>query len=563
MHEYTWVSVHFMLNYCVRNSANRTTYGVPMAFLKFICKADSTHSPDWTADPVRRYRSASVTEKARFCLEQSIILSYLDYLYGKNGPILLKQYRDFFIRWYISDLQEIANTDTTNIRPVYIACATLLGIIPGKIDSNEVFKYLTDEKIDCPKAVEKSFYEPYLKFKENVSDLRQYVENEQMNKVRSFTIANTCTIPSFKLSGKLIIVNYEIEFSSYSFSYSNLKDMLEDMLEVDTIFSYLAGYKWSGKNVTGVFGVLASQCMTYDPNDLDFESPMLGFVEIYKKITNSYFKPENNKALHDALIKQRRKIVRFCIYLRKHHRIVFDDINTLADYADSIDTDDNHPLRQYFVSLSKEISTEVYMAFRNSQFAKFEELDKLRRGYRDAADDRTDNRAGNSGSDEKEDPQGGSAPNSESQGTEDELKGLESPTGIQDSSKEDNSTDQSTPDSDTEAEPNSEQKQDPEEETQNELPDLPRVSDKSGVKLKLSAGESTDTVLYREELRAYIDSLLQNPPRNFSVQTVAALKRIKANWLYLLDVECLYKFMSALIKMPKSLKVKPPKKDDK
>ena len=534
-----------------------------MAFLKFICKAGDAFSPDWMSDPVRRFRNATPAEKSRFCLEQAIMLSYFTYLYGKNSTLLLAQYREFFTKWYMDDLKDMLDTNQADyIRPIYTTCSILLGTMPGKIDSKEVFRYLADDTIDCPHAVDKSFYEPYLKFKENVSDLRQYVENEQMNKVRSFTISHPCTIPSFKISGRYVIVNYEMELSSYSFSYTNLKDIIEDMLEVDTIFTFLAGYHWSGKNTTGVFGVLASQCLTYDLNDLDPDSPMLGFVEIYTKITNSEFKPENSQALSTALTSQRRKIVRFLIYLRKHHRIVFEDINMLADYADSVDNDDNHPLKQYFISLPQEISSEAYAAFRNSRFAKFEELDKLRKGYRNAAAGGDDQGAATSGSDDAESSIKGTAPKSENQSTGDELKGLESPTGIQDSSKDDDNASQDNPDSDTDAEQNSEQDQDPEEKEE-ELPPLPRVSDKKGVKLKLSEGESPDTVLYREELRAYIDALLKNPPNNLSVQTIAALKRIKANWLYLLDVECLYKFMSALIKMPKSLKVKPPKKEEK
>ena len=533
-----------------------------MAFLKFIYKADESFSPDWISDPVRRYRNSTPAEKCRFCLEQAIVLSYLEYIYGKNSTLLLKQYREFFNLWYMSGLKDLLDAAENNeiYKTVYTTCSILMGTMPGKIDSKEVMRYLADDTVDCPKSVSKSFYEPYLKFKENISDLRQYVENEQMNKSRSFTISHPCTIPSFKLSGRFILVNYEIEFSSYSFSYNNLKDIIEDMMEVDTIFTFLAGYHWSGKNTTGVFGVLASQCMTYDFNDIDPNSAMLGFIEIYSKLINQSLKPENSLALSTALIGQRRKIVRFLIYLRKHHRITFEDITMLADYADSVDTDDNHPLKQYFVSLPKEISSEAYHAFRNSRFSKFAELDKLSKGYRNAAGGDDNNETSKSGSDDAESSNKNTAPNSESQSTGDELKGLESPTGIQDSSKEDNDTEQNTSDSDTDAEQNSEQNQNP-EDSEEELPPLPRVSDKKGVKLKLSEGESPDTVLYREELRAYIDTLLKNPTPNLSVQTIAALKRIKANWLYLLDVECLYKFMSALIKMPKSLKVKPPKKE--
>ena len=533
-----------------------------MAFLKFIYKSDSTFDPEWIEDPIRRFKLATPAEKCRFCLEQSIILSYFEYIYGKNSTIILKDYRQFFCSWYMSMLQDLAESNNDPYsKNIYVTCAILLGMVPGKIDSDQTIRYLKETNLDVPSTVDKTFYEAYLKFKEKVTDLRQYVENDQMNKARSFTISHQCTIPSFKIVGRFIKVFYEIQFPSYSFSYTNLKDIIEDMFEVDTIFTYLAGYHWDGKNTTGVFGVLASQCLTYDYNDVDLDSPMLGFIDIYSKVVNNTcYLPEYLQALSTAIIAQRRKIVRFLIYLRKHHRIVFEDMDLLADYADSIGSDDNRPLKEYFVSSTGETSFEAYDAFRNSRFAAFEELDKFRTGWRNATGSANSQGTNENGSDDAENPDRDTAPKSENQNTEDELKGLESPTGIQDSSNGDGDQTQNDSDNTTETEPNSDQEA-PNEETEEELPPLPRVSDKKGVELKLSERESTDTVLYREELREWIDVLLKNPPKNLSIQTITAIKRVRANWLYLLDVECLYKLLSAIIKMPKQLKVKPPKKE--
>ena len=529
-----------------------------MAFLKFICTQGKPFSPEWTTNPLARFRSATPVEKCRFCLEQAVVLSYLDYIYGKKGTTILREYRQFFESWYMRSLKEQAdkNNDPYS-KNIYITCSILLGTMPGKIDSEQTIKYLADETIDVPCALNKSFYEPYLKFKSNVADLRQYIENDQMNKTRSFTISHECSVPSFKIISRFIVVSYELVFPSYSFNYRNLKDIIEDMYEVDTIFTYLTGYLWNGKSSTGVFGILASQCLTYDHKDIDPNSPMLGFIDIYSNVINvNCYLPEYLEALSSAIATQRRKIVRFLIHLRKHQKIVFEDIEMLSDYAASLDSDDNRPLKEYFTSPKEEISTEVYSAFRNSRFSAFPELDKFSREYRDATGGVNGQGANGSGSDDAEN----TAPNSENQGTEDELSGLESPSGIQDSSRTDADPNQGTSDTvnETEQQPNNETPEDDED-----LPPLPRVSDKKGVELKLSDGESPDTVFYRDELRTWINSILRNPPKKLSVQTIEGIRKVKAKWMYLLSVDCLYKVLSTLIKMPKDLKVKPPKKNEK
>lgn len=85
---------------------------------------------------------------------------------------------------------------------------------------------------------------------------------------------------------------------------------------------------------------------------------------------------------------------------------------------------------------------------------------------------------------------------------------------------------------------------------------MPDMDDKKGVKLELSAGETANSVLYRIELEAYIDSLLANPPKFLSTQKVEFLKRVKAYWINRLSVESLCNLLNSIIRLPKELTIK-------
>jgi hypothetical protein len=87
------------------------------------------------------------------------------------------------------------------------------------------------------------------------------------------------------------------------------------------------------------------------------------------------------------------------------------------------------------------------------------------------------------------------------------------------------------------------------------VPDLPDVSDKEGVKLELTSSETTDTVFYRIELKSYIDSVLNNPPKTISQQKIQVLKKIEAYWLNILTPQCLYDLINTVIKLPREFEI--------
>ena len=87
------------------------------------------------------------------------------------------------------------------------------------------------------------------------------------------------------------------------------------------------------------------------------------------------------------------------------------------------------------------------------------------------------------------------------------------------------------------------------------VPDLPNVSDKEGVKLELTSSENTDTVFYRMELKTYIDSILDNPPKTLSPQKIQVLRRIESFWLNILTPQCIHDLLNSIIRLPSMFQI--------
>lgn len=139
-------------------------------------------------------------------------------------------------------------------------------------------------------------------------------------------------------------------------------------------------------------------------------------------------------------------------------------------------------------------------------------------------------------------------------------------TGDDDTSgtKSDGDKDESTNDegenntSDADADEKSDTKRD--KISMRKVPDLPDVSDKQGVKLELASSDTTDTVFYRVELKSYIDSILDNPPRTISQQKIQVLRKIEALWLNILTPQCIYDLINSVIKLPEMYRIHKGKK---
>lgn len=577
-----------------------------MSFLKFIVKAESSINEAWLHDVEAAYHHASPKEKAFFMMDQAVMCNYLMRLYGADGmPMLIAHYKNTLITWFFPDLEKLYTSVDKGSRDPWVHLAytnvrILLGIAPGKLDAEECKKVLMLH-VDVPRATDASFYAPYVLFVERSFGL--YTDLEQVAANRSFKISEPATIPSFKIEGRHLTVRYDVMFPSYNFDYKSAGQFHKENIPVDSILSYWSGYNWTGQTFSGVIGVLAAQCLERDTNAIPKGSKMFAYLDLYKKLIENKNISDSLALSSDATI-QRRHVTAFLIYLRSRYNVVFDNPKLLGTFVSGAPSDDKK-LQDYLTADNpSEVSVEMYNAFKASCFGVFSELDLVLNGRTGR-----ENQPGfmNATKTEKEDPDAKqdtpeapedpekkpkkkedkpkkegeqpaegeppapkedvpkdqSAPDDSGTNTDDVDATAGPEAGNQDSPTEDNSaSDTSTAETTPDEEPNSDMSstdetggKDTHTQTQ-KLPPVPKLDDKRGVKLSLSEGESTNTVLYRKELGAYIDSLLANPPSSLSVQVISTLKLIRSSWLNMLAVTDLYDFLRALVKLPKSVTIK-------
>lgn len=565
-----------------------------MSFLKVIEIPSSNPPVEWQNNVENAFKHAKPGEQAAFLLEQALVLNYLTRLYGEEGlPILIDEYKKFVKSWFVPAVK--ANFYSKDPDPIvkmaFLNIEVLLGLSNGKLNADECTKVFNSQLFNIPHAVDASFYAPYVLFVERTSDITKYIESETMNNARSFNVSTACSIPSFQIVGRSLYVHYETTFSSYQLDYKQLGKLVAENICPNSIWSYWAGYNWRGIEFSGVMGVLAAQCLERDANAIPKGSIMMGFYEIFRKMIPQTSRIDQSNSL--ALLSEtqhRRCIIKFLCYLRTTYGVTFDDAELLDRFIMESGLDDATTLHKFLVSEdAREISVEMYNVFKRSCFGTFSELDMVINGRTvrenhsgslinakktddgedpDAQQEEDDPEAPKKGKKSEEESAPGDSPSAG--GTTDEAVFDGPDAGNQDSPTEDPNEAQSnqeggtTPDSQPDEElknpdessATDQMETDTHTQQKPKLPSVPKLDDKRGVKLSLSEGETTSSVLYRKELEAYIDSLLTNPPSILSTQTIAAIKKMKAHWLYLLSVKDLHSWLSAMVRLPKSVTLK-------
>ena len=566
-----------------------------MSFLKVI-ETPSNNSPiAWRDNTEAAFKNAKPGEQAAFLLEQAIVLNYLTRIYGEEGlPILINEYKKYVINWFVPTVKSnfYSKEPDPIVKIAYLNIESLLGTSNGKVNADECTKVITSQLYNIPHALDASFYAPYVLFVERTSDVTKYIESDEMDQSRSFNVSTACSIPSFSIEGRTLCTNYETMFSSYQLNYKQLGKLVAQGICPCSIWSYWAGYNWRGIEFSGVMGVLAAQCLERDANAIPKGSTMFGFYEIYRKLVPGTARVDQSNSL--ALLSEtqhRRSIIKFLCYLRETYGVVFDDAELLGHFVATSGIDDANTLHKFFASTdAKEVSVEMYDVFKRSCFGTFSELDLVANGSYDrkeqsgslinakktgededpdAQQDNDEDPKTRKDKKKKDETAQGDSPSADAGTTDEAVFAGPDAVDNQDSSNatetdqaQSNQEDSTTPDSKPDEEqknPNesSDTKNQTESDTHtNKLPSVPKLDDKRGVKLSLSEGETTSTVLYRKELEAYIDSLLSNPPSILSTQTIAAIKKMKAHWLHLLSVKDLHDWLRAMVRLPKSITIK-------
>lgn len=562
-----------------------------MSFLKVIEMPSSNPPVEWQNNVESAYKSATPDEKASFVLEQALILNYLTRLYGEDGlPTLINEYKKYVISWFLPELKSNFYSKNPNniVKISYLNIEVLLGISNSKLNAEECLKVLNAQLFNIPHAVDASFYAPYVLFVERTSDITKYIESDNMDKARSFNVSSACAIPSFSIVGRSLYVNYETVFPSYQLNYKQLGKLVAENICPNSIWSYWAGYNWRGITFSGVMGVLAAQCLERDANAIPKGSIMFGFYEIYRKIVPQISRIDQSNSL--ALLSETQHrccIMKFLCYLRTTWGVIFDDAELLNYFVKDSGLDDAATLHKFLASEdTREISVEMYNVFKRSCFGTFSELDMVINGRIARANHsgslinakKTEEGDDPDAQQEEDDPESQKKKDETAPGDSSTAGGSTNDEAVfagPDAVNQDSTTEDATDETQSNQEGTSPDSQ-PDEELKNpdessatdqmgtdthtqqkpKIPSVPKLDDKRGIKLSLSEGETTSTVLYRKELEAYIDSLLANPPSILSTQTIAAIKKLKAHWLHLLSVKDVHDWLAAMVRLPKSITLK-------
>lgn len=583
------------------------------SFIKFIADVSVPYNPDWLVDPNKMFRSLSTEGKVFFLMQQAIALNYLDRVYDKGLPTLIKEYKEKVTKWWLLDLEDEVNNldsgDGTLEKEGYLNILALLNADQSnQIDAERCSDWAANQREDAPVAVKNTFYSPYLHFAERARRSETLADGEFAQNTESFSVSNLVTIPTFSYRGTLLSVNHELSYPGYKYDYkSNHKYGTSPYgMGVESIFSYWRGYNWSDYNFNSVVGVLAAQCLDLDTNTFPNNSLLWAYYDIYCKVSG--WTPKGASESNFIWLSSesnflRRCVLSFLIDLRERFKIQFDDSELLALLVKGDNAEDADQLHAFLqASQPTEVSVEMYNAFQKSPFARFDELDlikhnrlssrELMEASIDARNSETDpsdtqqdddstsgrsrrNRSGrpsgeprlsDSSFDQLDEETGMTEDPAQPDGEDEEAtEGGEPNTGrLSDSSFDelDQSTepeaDATTPDEEpTDPEGTPEGTEDTTHNTQHtQVPDMPNMDDKKGVKLELSTGETVNSVLYRIELEAYIDSLLStNSPNILSAQKIEFLKRIKAYWINRLSPESLVNLLNSIVKLPKHLNI--------
>lgn len=573
-----------------------------MPYIHYIADLGQNFHQIWLERPETAFGRLSLAGKAKFLLEQNVLLGYLRLLYQQLPP-LLQDYWDHCQQHYLRRLRH--ELDLEEDRPLFVSRVVDLfdgeqGIPPVNY-SDEMIDLLlepipsgaSDADQLMPHAGSMSFYRPFILYYAAANRIDLHVTGQAPSNER-IQCTEQVSLPTFILGASGLHADYVTKCPSFKLDFRSLTKFCSAECSVQPTNSALCfwlGYDWRKYKLNELLAFVAAQAIELDLNRIPHDdSDSLMFYDVYRKLTGwlppvlTQLEPTD---LASSLLNCRRRLINWLLELRQRFQLAINDTDFIASLLNG-DGGDEEPaaekLKQYFAAKQPSaISVEMYQAYKQSIFSQIPELDRLqwsepldvdtdilrRDNVRDSLIDRYSQFSQEAASrgltrlatqtapwlstfsleaetpDEAQVDGEDSAPDteqaasSEPNATEDEPAPMTVPDG---------STGETEVDPDTVDDTDS-------------APPLPNVSSRKGITLELTPGENTDTTLYRLELESYVDSLLANPPKYLSVQKLDYLKKIKAYWFNILSVQALYDVLGTIISVPNTFKPKPPRKD--
>lgn len=550
-----------------------------MSFIQMILPVNGSHTGYFYNQPVREsLEQSSVDVALRFMLGQAISVNYLGRVYGgrvvdyspTKCPIFISHYVNQLGDWMsivVSKVNEITDEALKNYYQTFLtAISNLLSDREsGWISNANVlieFLYREDVNDVAPIPCTKAFAIPYLKFlcKDYRSDIKA-----------DFTINHIVSVPQFFYNGNVIVEEDIPVGTQYNYSYVGTRHFVEHphSLGEASIFTYLRGYNWATSNSNGVIGLLATYGeLMLDMSNIEPLSNLRAFYDVHRLMN---LKPSTSNGIQYTCAFE--PILRFLVDIFFRFKIKVMDRSILANIVNHTNPD-GKLLRDYLLAESKEeVSAEAYEAFKRSTLRDLvgcEIMNIIGDSYSTTSLDaavapqlvdakpkqktqpNTDPEEGDDTAEPKDPKEGEPESTSTDSADADNQKPMDqvddNATDEEEKGVSDNKEQEDT--SQKEEEPKVDESDNNKEYTHTTIvpkPKLPGLNLKKGINLELASDdEDIDTFLYRKEVECFIDNVLANP-NNLSVQQQEALRNIKAQFLYTLNVQSLYQLLKKTV----------------
>lgn len=563
-----------------------------MSYIQLVASPDALIAHEWFVNPWKAFTSVDEKSQCGYLLHQALFINLLKSVYRVVPTILASYVRETID--HIAAYTKYVYTNPSTEAITKAGCMYMEELLKSTGVANYPDLIDTLDKLNTglyPVALLKDTYVPYL----------TYFGLIQQGRKQDISLDDQVGIPTFSVRGRWLLVD-RTAVNRYHMNDSVRKAMTIGPvpLREDSYFGYLCGMPWNTLSFTALTGILSSYCF-----DLDRAScPEGSYEPVYAVIRSVLVSQKSAISPYvDSLTSfddtyYRRAFVSLVLALRKLYNLPIENSGLLAEFLSGEKEEGIKDLTRYLSATTAEtVSAEMQSAFRKSVFSQFEELDIKHREARlakrnvSSGSDASSNLESLSSSKESLDARyrqvvGLTEPapfmDKKKQSTDDsdDLSALDSEGSLDDALNQGADEDDSPVDGDAGAtgeddtsgtgsdmtqEPSATENGNPTDPTNQDqtgegapdtnVPDPADVSDKKGVKIELASSESTDTLLWRRELKAYLKKVIANPPRELSVEKIEGLRNVLAYLLNILSPQSVYDVVNSLIKLPSEFKI--------
>lgn len=551
-----------------------------MSFIQMIVPVNGSHTGYFYNQQVSKSVSdSSISVALRFLLGQAISMNYLGRLFGgrvvdwspTKCPVFISNYRTQLQDYIVEVVNRVkdegmSEEERTYYLDIFKSISDLLtdresGYI-RHADKLIAFLYPEDDTV-TPIPCTRNFVEPYLKYLEacSHSDIKA-----------DFTIDHIVSVPQFFYNGNIIIEEDIPVGTQYNYSYVGTRHFTEHphSLGEASIYSYLRGYNWATSNSNGVIGLLATYGMLMlDMSNVEPLSNLRAFYDVHRLMS---LKPSTSSDVVYTLAYE--PVLHFLVDIFYRFKIKVIDRTVLAILVNHTNPD-GQLLRDYLLAERKEeVSAEAYEAFKRSTLRDLVGcdmniiddsysttsldaavapllVDAKPKKNEEGEEDQPQEDPEESKEDVSKDPKEGEPESTSTDSTDVDDQSMDQADDKTDDEEEKGVSDDTPEDTDSKDEDqNVEESDDNNNRVHTQSvpkPKLPGLNLKQGINMELASDdEDIDTFLYRKEVESFIDNVLANP-NHLSVQQQEALRIIKMQFLYTLNVQSLYNLLKKTV----------------